>query len=348
MTKIAWRSPSNLAIIKYWGKHGVQMPQNPSISLTLSNAFTEMALTYQPKQQDKPTIDFTFENQPNEPFRLKIAHYLTSLREMLPFLQDYDLQIESHNSFPHSAGIASSASSMSALALCLTTMERDLVGLGPKKKGENHFFKRASFFARLGSGSACRSVYPVAAVWGKCKDVYGSSDKYAVPYQDDVHPIFHTFRNDILIVSKREKSISSRVGHRLMENNVYAKGRYAQARERMKDVLKAMAKGDLEKFGTIAEDEALTLHALMMTSSPSFTLLHPNTLKIIELLRGWRTIMKLPVYFSLDAGPNPHLLYPESIEGQVHEFIKNELIQYCDNNQYIRDKVGMGAVRGND
>lgn len=348
MTKIAWRSPSNLAIIKYWGKHGIQLPQNPSISLTLSKAYTEMTLNYQPKQHEEPTIDFLFENKPNEPFRLKIAHYLTSLYDMLPFLRDYDLQIESHNSFPHSAGIASSASSMSALGLCLTTMERDLGGLLGKKKADTHFFKRASMFARLGSGSACRSVYPIAAVWGKCKDVYNSSDKYAVPYQDDVHPIFHTFHDDILIVSKREKSISSRVGHRLMENNVYAKGRYAQARERMKDVLKAMESGDLEKFGIIAEDEALTLHALMMTSSPSFTLLHPNTLKIIELVRAWRTIMKLPLYFSLDAGPNPHLLYPENIENEVHDFIQNELLQYCENKQYIRDKVGMGAIRCDD
>ena len=345
MTKITWRSPSNLAIIKYWGKHGVQLPQNPSISLTLSNAYTEMSLSYQPKQQKEPSVNFLFENKPNEPFRLKIAHYLTSLAESLPFLQDYDLQIASHNSFPHSAGIASSASSMSALALCLVTMERELGSALGKKKGENQFFRRASSFARLGSGSACRSVYPIAAVWGKCRAVYNSSDRYAVPYQDEVHPIFHTFHNDILIVSKREKSISSRVGHSLMENNVYAKGRYAQARERMKDVLKAMETGDLEKFGTIAEDEALTLHALMMTSSPSFTLLHPNTLKIIELVRAWRTIMKLPVYFSLDAGPNPHLLYPANIETQVHEFIQNELLQYCENKQYIRDRVGMGAQR---
>jgi diphosphomevalonate decarboxylase len=347
MTKITWRSPSNLAIIKYWGKYGVQLPQNPSISLTLSNAFTEMSLSYQPKKKEASTIDFAFEGKPNEPFRVKIAQYLTSLHDNLPFLPNYDLKIESHNSFPHSAGIASSASSMSALGLCLTTMERDLaVGKHPKK-AESYFLKRASMFARLGSGSACRSVYPVAAVWGKCKEVYGSSDKYAVPYQEDVHPVFHTYRNDILIVSKREKSISSRAGHGLMEQNVYAKGRYAQARTRMTDVLKAMETGDIEKFGTIAEDEAFTLHALMMTSSPSFTLMHPNTLKIIELLRAWRKVMQLPVYFSLDAGPNPHLLYPAHIENEVHAFIQNELLQYCDNQQYIRDKVGMGATKLN-
>ncbi|MEN9611595.1 MAG: diphosphomevalonate decarboxylase [Bacteroidota bacterium] len=348
MTKIAWRSPSNLAIIKYWGKYGVQMPQNPSVSLTLSNAFTEMTLNYQPKKQAVSQIEFAFEGKPNEPFRLKIAHYLTSLHDTLPFLKDFDLQLASHNSFPHSAGIASSASSMSALALCLTTMERDLgVSIG-KKKAEPHFFRRASMFARLGSGSACRSVYPVAAVWGKCKEVYGSSDKFAVPYQEEIHPIFHTFRDDILIVSKREKSISSRAGHALMENNVYAKGRYTQARERLKVVLKAMEAGDLEKFGEILEDEALTLHALMMTSSPSFTLLHPNTLKIIELVRTWRKVMQLPLYFSLDAGPNPHLLYPDSIAPQVHEFVQKELLQYCENKQYIRDKVGMGAIRCDD
>jgi diphosphomevalonate decarboxylase len=134
------------------------------------------------------------------------------------------------------------------------------------------------------------------------------------------------------------------MGHGLMDNNPYAKPRYAQANSRMDILLKALKAGDVETFGQIAEDEALTLHALMMTSSPSFTLLKPNTLKMIEILRGYRESTKTPVFFSLDAGPNLHLLYPHAFESHVKGLINNELKQLCENNQVIFDAVGRGAT----
>ena len=120
--QIQWRSPSNIAIIKYWGKHGVQLPRNPSISFTLNNAFTDMTLSYQAKSKPdgKISLDFEFEERDKiEKFRQKIVAFLETQLPVFPFLIDFDLKIESSNSFPHSAGIASSASSMSALALCL-------------------------------------------------------------------------------------------------------------------------------------------------------------------------------------------------------------------------------------
>ncbi len=123
--KISWRSPSNIAIIKYWGKHGVQLPRNPNISFTLDKAFTETTLAFKIKEKKdgEISLNFLFENTPNEPFRLKQLKFLRSIVHIFPFLTDYELDISSHNSFPHSAGIASSASSMSALALCLCEME---------------------------------------------------------------------------------------------------------------------------------------------------------------------------------------------------------------------------------
>ena len=93
---------------------------------------------------------------------------------------------------------------------------------------------------------------------------------------------------------------------------VYVTNRYQQARQRLHQLLIALKKGDLDVFGNIAENEALTLHALMMTSSPSYLLMRPNTIKLIELVRDFRQNTKLPLYFSLDAGPNLHLLYPHN------------------------------------
>ncbi len=343
--KITWRSPSNIAIIKYWGKHGVQLPRNPSISFTLNNAFTEMMLQYRLKerQDDKISLTFDFEERDKiDKFRQKIVAFLETQLDVFPFLTQLDLAITSSNSFPHSAGIASSASSMSALALCLCSLENEF--LGQNTEG-SVFFQKASNLARLASGSACRSVYPTMAVWGVCADVKGSSDTYAIGFESEIHNTFKTYHDDILIAATGEKSVSSRMGHGLMNDNPYAPARYQQANERMSRLISALKAGDADTFGQIAEDEAMTLHALMMTTSPWFTLLKPNTLKMIEILRGWRETTKVPAYFSLDAGPNLHLLYPDAFEKEVKELINNELKQYCENGRVIFDTVGQGAIR---
>lgn len=342
--KVAWQSPSNLAIIKYWGKHGVQLPRNPSISFTLENARTQTLLEYQPKTgvDNGLMLDFFFNDEPNEAFKSKIQKFLESLLDIFPFLKQLELTIKSANSFPHSAGIASSASSMSALALCLCSLEEELFGT---LDDDEDFDRKASYIARLGSGSACRSIYPGMAVWGESGVIEGSSDLYATPYSDNIHEVFKSFHDDILIASFEEKSVSSRAGHALMEDNPFAEIRYQQARQRMQRLIPALQQGDIEEFGKITENEALTLHALMMASNPSYILMRPNTLKMIEILRAYRADTKHPVYFSLDAGPNLHVLYPEDVLHEVRPFIEENLVPLCEDNKYIPDWVGEGPVQ---
>ncbi len=336
-----WISPSNLALIKYWGKYGRQLPRNPSISFTLDTAATTTKLNYRTK--DKPSdaiiLDFKFGGSPNEAFRVKLIKFLTSITDIFPFLTQLEFVVESSNSFPHSAGIASSASSMSALALCLCTLEKEIFGT---LSSQIEFYQKASYVARLGSGSACRSVYSTMAVWGETPEVAGSSNLYAVPFGDQLHEIYQDFHDDILIVSKGEKSVSSSAGHGLMEGNIFAENRYAQANNRFANLQVALKNGDLEAFGTITENEALTLHALMMTSEPSYILMRPNTLAQIELLRNFRKETKHPVYFSLDAGPNLHLLYPDNIATPVQDFINSELLPLCEKGEIIADRAGKG------
>lgn len=341
---VSWTSPSNLAIVKYWGKYGVQMPRNPSISFTLGASYTETTLAYRQKEHpgNPIALDFFFEEQPNPAFREKVLKFLESITPIFPFLRQLHLEIRTRNSFPHSAGIASSASAMSALALCLCSLEKKLLGT---LDDENDFYQKASFVARLGSGSACRSVYPYMALWGEYGEAAGSSNDFAIPFESHIHPVFKTFQNAILIVSRAEKSVSSRAGHSLMEGNVYAESRYQQARQRMHQLLHALRNGEVDAFGQIAEDEALTLHALMMTSSPSFLLMRPNSLQIIERVRAFRKESGLPLYFSLDAGPNLHLLYPEASEGKILPFIRQELIPFCENGEWIADRVGKGPQK---
>lgn len=341
---ISWQCPSNIALVKYWGKHGIQLPRNPSISLTLDAAHTKTTMTYSAKKRTDIDIDldFYFEGKHNEAFANKIVKFLGGISDIFPFVKQLKFEIHSENSFPHSSGIASSASSMGALALCLCTLESNLFGT---LMDDTEFRKKASFVSRLGSGSACRSIYATAGQWGEDGFVPDSSDLYAIPYQNQIHEIFHSFHDDILIVSQGEKAVSSRAGHALMDHNDYAAPRYKQAKQRLHRLLDAMKAGDLETFGTITENEALTLHALMMTSNPSFILMKPNTLEMINRIRAYRQDTGHPVYFTLDAGPNIHLLYPDNIFSEVDTFVQSELVPLCENNMRIADKVGLGPLQ---
>ncbi len=339
MKKVAWRSPSNIALVKYWGKRGVQIPQNPSLSFTLQNSFSEMEIGFESAKGFD--IDFYFEGKANEKFKHKIANFLQSIEQDYPFLKNIYLQIYSKNSFPHSAGIASSASSMSALALCVGSIAEEITG---EKLAKNDFLQQASFLARLASGSACRSVYGGAVAWGITPALPDSSDEYATSLPFEMHPTFQAYQDTILIVSASEKSVSSRAGHALMNHHPFAEVRYQQANTNLIRLVEVLKNGDIEHFINIVENEALTLHGLMMNSEPSFILMQPNTLKIIELIRNFRKQTAIPVCFTLDAGPNIHLLYPDKEKIVVQKWIDDELAAFCENGYYIHDCIGQGAM----
>ena len=225
---------------------------------------------------------------------------------------------------------------MSALVLCLLDIER-------MAKGQDKVDKtKASFLARLASGSACRSVFPKVALWGATEDLKGSSDEYAVTFKDGLAPVFQNYHDSILIVSDAQKEVSSRAGHALMDTNPYASARYAMARQDTREMLDALHTGDLERFVQITESEAMQLHALMMCSTPSFTLIQPNTLRIIQNIREFRNETDIPVCFTLDAGPNVHVLYPDQDAEIVERFIMDELERYCHGGRWIADQMGEG------
>lgn len=336
-----WRSPSNIAIIKYWGKHGNQLPRNPSLSFTLTSAYTETRIQYKPIADNiSPAFSFRFEGVENPAFSSRIQKYLSHLEPYFPFLGKVDLAISSGNSFPHSSGIASSASAMSALAFCLCSMEAAFTG---KEDSGPDFLRKASFIARLGSGSACRSVYPGIALWGRQDQVHGSSDLFALPMGHILHPVFGDFRDTILLVSSGQKKVSSSAGHSLMDNNPYATIRYQNAGKRLSRLIDVIEAGDLNEFGNIAEAEALELHALMMASSPPFILMLPDTLAIIHALHKFRADTGYPVYFTLDAGPNIHLLYPARLVSEVNRWLEAEIAPLIEGR--IEDAIGKGPVK---
>jgi diphosphomevalonate decarboxylase len=210
---------------------------------------------------------------------------------------------------------------------------------------DGYFYAKASFLARLGSGSACRSINGSVVVWGEHAGTGGSSNLFGVEFPDVVHDIFRNYQDTILLVDKGEKQVSSTVGHDLMHGHPYAERRFAQAHENLSAIKTALTNGDVEAFIRIVESEALTLHAMMMTSMPYFILMKPNTLEIINRIWEFRSATGIPVCFTLDAGANVHVLYPENDKARILEFIKAELVGYCQNSQYICDEIGNGAIK---
>jgi diphosphomevalonate decarboxylase len=359
-----WSSPSNIALVKYWGKKdkhtslkgelAKQIPANPSVSFTLNNCKTITSLAFAKKHFDTSSslstgslsvtasdfsFDLLFEGNAKEDFKPKIQQFFERVLIYLPFLKDYHFTIDTKNTFPHSSGIASSASGMAALAMNLMSLEKSL---NPEMT-EDYFYQKSSFLARLGSGSACRSIKGNVVIWGNHENIQGSSDLFGVEFPNAIHENFKNFQDTILLVDKGEKQVSSSIGHNLMNGHPFAERRFEQAHENLDKLISVFESGNLEEFITIVESEALTLHSMMMTSIPYFILMKPNTLEIINAIWKYRNETKIPVCFTLDAGANVHVLYPENTKENVLQFIKDELVGYCQNGQYICDEIGMGS-----
>ena len=337
--KAAWSCPSNIALIKYWGKKPGQLPLNPSLSFGLQNARTKTSVSIQ--KSSNPEIRFLFEGKESS-FGDRIEDYLNSLQMDHKWIRDFSFLIKSENSFPHSAGIASSASSFGALALCLT----DLTWQIEEKPDDSEvFFQHASRLARLGSGSACRSIYQGFSIWGRNSEIPGSTDGSAIPINGERHSQFKYLRDAVLLVDSGKKKVSSSEGHRLMNNHPFKENRVAQANNNLNQMLMAIKSGDLKLFFELIENEALSLHALMMSSEPSFVLLKPESLLIIEKIRSFRKQTGIPVGFTIDAGPNIHLLYFGEHVAKVHSFIHDELQGFLEDGEWLDDRVGEGPVK---
>lgn len=331
--KVSDSCPSNIAIIKYWGKYANQIPANPSISYTLNHCKTNTEIEF--VANEAFSVQTFLGGNEEVKFAEKIEKYFKNIEQYLPWILQGKYIIKTENTFPHSSGIASSASGFGAIAKCLMQLDSQF----SEQKSESETLQKASFLARLGSGSACRSLYNGLIVWGKTYAVEASSDLYAVPYSnDDIHPIFKDFNDWVLLIHEGEKSVSSTVGHALMNTNPYAERRFQEAHENFEKLKAILKDGDLEAFIKLTEHEALTLHAMMMMSDPAFILMKTGTLEVINKIWYFRRITSLPLFFTLDAGANVHLLFPNDLESdKIKDFINQELLQFTQKGGVVKD-----------
>ena len=334
-----WQSPSNIAFVKYWGKKNGQIPLNPSLSMTLATSVSKTFLHASCNEKEKGLV--AVNSDPQHPFLPKMRSLLGKLSLEIPVLGTMTFRADTVNTFPHSTGIASSASGISAFALCLLDIACQMLNeeiAGPA------WYQLASFASRIGSGSASRSVYGGFVVWGETTAISDSSDEYAIPVNENIHRELKTLRDAILIVSSEKKQMPSSMGHQAMNDHPFLAGRMVQARRNLEEILYALANNDFEKLCCIAENEALSLHALIMSAGDPVVLMQPGTLEIIRQVRRARD-GGLPLFFTLDAGANVHLVYQAAQAGKVEKFILEALSPYCENGRVIFDACGAGPVR---
>ncbi len=326
--------PSNIALIKYWGKYENQIPANPSISYTLNNCKTITSMEF--LVDEEFSVQTFLAGKEELKFAEKIEKYFRNIEEYLPWILKGKYIIKTENTFPHSSGIASSASGFGAIAKCLMELD-EIFSSDIQHRTSN--LKKASFLARLGSGSACRSLYDGLVVWGKTEEVENSSDFFAVPYPNEkIHSVFKNFNDWVLLIHEGEKSVSSTVGHGLMKTNPYAERRFKEAHENFSVLKEILKTGDMEGFIKLVEHEALTLHAMMMMSDPAFILMKTGTLEAINKIWEFRRITGLSLFFTLDAGANVHLLFPNDIDNEkITDFIKTELFPFTQNGGVVKD-----------
>jgi len=182
-------------------------------------------------------------------------------------------------------------------------------------------------------------------VWGKTDHFYQYNNLAAIPVNTAIHPVFQKMNDAILIVNDKTKKTGSSTGHALMETNPYASARYHQAHQHVIQLHDVLTLGNMDRFIEIVEQEALTLHALMMSSQPGYMLMEGGTLSIVNLIRQFRNDTKIPLCFTLDAGPNVHLLYPDAYKTEIVDLINRELLLFCTSNHFLDDGIGPGPAK---
>lgn len=311
--KITVKSPANIAFIKYWGQKDQSdiIPYNDSFSMNLSHCFTIVTLELQEDESVKELYvkDYkstVFEKSTGESLK-KVLNFYSRVRVFLKTKKVFGFRIYSENSFPKKAGIASSASFFSGLTLAF------LKGFGVELPE-----RQRSILARLsGSGSACRSIPDGFCWWKKGKD---SETSYA---ETIARKDFWALRDIVLILSLREKNVTSQEGHRYAKTSPFFFPRLKNIAGRAESIRRAFFRKDLEEFGTILEQETISLHSVMMTQTPPLYYWSGKTMEVIKKIIQLRA-KGTPHYFTIDAGENIHVICEEKDEEKIVVYYKHQ------------------------
>lgn len=291
MAKVTIRAGSNIAFVKYWGvaDAALNLPLNSSISMTLADAHTTTTVAWD--ETGRQTSDIVALDGVSLPSTAasRITRHLDRIRQLAGVSRR--ATVVSCNNFPTASGIASSASGFAALTVAACQgLELELDS------------NRLSGLARLASGSASRSLFGGFVVWERGVDNGSSTAHQFAPAEH------WDLRDVVAVVSQAPKKVSSEGGHRLAASSPLNNARVVAAQAILNSVRDAIRARDLSRLGPLIEQEALAMHAVMFTSTPSLVYWLPGTLEVINAVRRWRADEGLQAYFTIDAGPNVHVL----------------------------------------
>jgi diphosphomevalonate decarboxylase len=297
-------APANIAFIKFWGKKdaALRLPHNSSISMNLSGCMTTTTVEFSPDyKQDAVTKGFDTK---------RVIEHIDRLRELAGV--QYKAHVETKNSFPSSAGIASSASGFAALTVAASA------ALGLKLSE-----KELTACARLGSGSSCRSVPDGFVKW---KETFAYS-LYPPDYWD--------LRDILVIIDTKAKKVPTSEGHEHAKTSPYFEKRLDALPARVARCERALKNKDIRLLGEVIEEDCLDMHRVMQTQNPPLYYWNDETMKIMHTVQNWRT-QGILAYYTIDAGPNVHIICEADNVDKVVKFVGREY-------QVIINKPSCGA-----
>jgi diphosphomevalonate decarboxylase len=302
MTTATAQASPNIAFIKYWGNRDnvLRLPANGSISMNLDGLTTRTTVSFQPSL---PFDELIINGHEVTGVGLdRVSYILDIIRGMVDIHERAEVMTE--NNFPSGAGIASSASAFAALALA-----------GSKAAGLNLSEPELSRLARRGSGSASRSIPSGFVEWQA-----GTTDEDSYAFSI-AEPNYWMLVDCIAIVSASHKKTGSTEGHSIAPTSPLQNARVADAPRRLEICRKALLEKDFDSFASIVELDSDMMHSVMMTSTPALHYWKPASLSVMNAVREWRND-GLAVCHTVDAGPNVHVICPETEEQTVNEKLR--------------------------
>lgn len=299
--KVSAVAPSNIAFSKYWGRKDekLRLAENGSISMCTSNLLTTTTIEFSENYRHDEVI-INSEKRTSEVSR--VIQHLDRIRELAKI--KLFAKVVSENNFPTATGLSSSASSFAALTVAAV-----------KAAGLDLNEKELSILARLGSGSACRSIPSGFVEWL-------DGDTSESSFAKSIFPPNHWEIADVVaVVSEGRKEISTSKAHQSAASSIFLPLRVSKMKQKNKKLKELIQKKDFTRFGELIEAEALELHAIMITQSPPLIYLLPNTILLFKLVHFWRK-EGLEVYFTINTGQDVHLIIAQKDINKLKKKLK--------------------------
>jgi diphosphomevalonate decarboxylase len=280
---------SNIAFIKYWGNRDQQLrlPANGSISMNLDGLYVRTQIAFDESLRDNDLLELNGQIEKESALR-RVSQFLDHFRRLAGTQRH--ARVVSESNFPVGAGLASSAAAFAALAVAaagalhLNLSEAEL-----------------SRLARLGSGSACRSIPGGFVEWRAGER---DADSYAFSIAP---PDYWPLVDCIAVLETAHKPVGSTEGHLLADTSPLQPARVADAPRRLEICQNAIHQRDFEALADIIEQDSNLMHAVMMPSQPPLFYWEPESLALMKAVHAWRA-EGIPAAYTLDAGPNVHVI----------------------------------------